>query len=116
MPDSTALKTFVNPDPERETRVEHVTEEFTFLYPLTEQPSFGVVEIEYTPDRSCLETVALKTYLNSYRDESHHFEAVANRVLDGLHAACAPREIRVTIRFNVRGGIETKVTAEVHGE
>lgn len=113
MPDPATLETTPNPERDRDYRVDHVTEEFTFLYPLTEQPCFGRVEISYTPDALCLETMSLKQYLNTYRDESHHFEAVANRVLDDLQAACGPREVRVTIHYTIRGGIETTVTVEM---
>jgi len=113
VPDPATLKTTPNPEPDRDYRVDHVTEEFTFLYPLTEQPCFGRVEISYTPDGFCLETMSLKQYLNTYRDESHHFEAATNRVLDDLQAVCSPREILVAIHYTTRGGIETTVTAEV---
>ena len=113
MPDPTTLKTTPNPETERDFRVDHVTEEFTFLHPRTGQPCFGQVEISYTPDQSCLETMSLKQYLNTYRDETHHFEAATNCVLDDLRAACDPRDARVTIRYNIRGGIETTISVEV---
>ena len=113
VPDATLLRTIPNPEPDRDYCVDHVTEEFTFLYPLTDQPCFGRVEISYLPDASCIETMSLKQYLNTYREESFSLEAVTNRVLDDLQAACLPREARVKIGFNVRGGIETTVTVEV---
>lgn len=113
MPDTAALAGEPNPQPDRDYRVEHATEEFTFLYPVTGQACFGRIEISYTPDGSCLETMALKRYLNSFRNERYYYEAVTNRVLDDVQTACNPRDLSVTIRFNVRGGIETTVTGGV---
>jgi 7-cyano-7-deazaguanine reductase len=60
----------------------------------------------------CVELKSLKLYVWSYRDEGAFHEAVANRILDDLVAATEPRFMRLTARFNVRGGIETTVVAE----
>ena len=70
VPDTSALASEPNPQPDRYYCVEHAAEEFTFLYPVTGQACFGRIEISYTPDGSCLETMALKRYLNSFRDET----------------------------------------------
>ena len=112
MPNPSLLATTPNEETNRTFRVDHVSDEFTFLHPLTQQPCFGRIEVSYVPDAACLETMALKQYTNSYREEAFHFEAVTHRILDDLIAACAPREMKVTIAFNVRGGIETTVTVE----
>ncbi|MBN1824847.1 MAG: NADPH-dependent 7-cyano-7-deazaguanine reductase QueF [Candidatus Eisenbacteria bacterium] len=109
------LETFENPNPERDYRIHFDCPEFTCLCPMTGQPDFAHVEIDYTPDRLCVELKSLKLYLWSFRNEGAFHEAVTNRILDDLVAAIRPRWMRVEGHFFVRGGISTDVTAE-HGE
>lgn len=106
------LETFDNPRPERDYTIRMSIPEFTCLCPKTGQPDFATLELEYVPDRLCVELKALKLYIWSFRDEGHFHEDVTNRILDDLVAACAPRFMRLTGRFNVRGGIWTSVVAE----
>ncbi len=86
--------------------------EFTCLCPMTGQPDFAVLSLEYIPDRLCVELKALKLYIWSFRDEGAFHEAVTNRMLDDLVKAMQPRFIRLTAKFNVRGGIYTSVVVE----
>ena len=105
------LETFPNPFPGREYLVRHVCPEYTALCPVTGQPDFGTIVVRYVPDRLCVELKSLKLYLWSFRNEGHFFEQVTNQILDDLVAALKPRRITVTGRFNVRGGITTRVVA-----
>lgn len=109
---SRTLDTFDNPRPERDYTIRMSIPEFTCLCPRTGQPDFATLELEYVPDRLCVELKALKLYIWSFRDEGHFHEDVTNRILDDLVAACQPRFLRLTGRFNVRGGIYTTVVAE----
>jgi 7-cyano-7-deazaguanine reductase len=109
---STKLETFANPRPERDYTVRMSIPEFTCLCPLTGQPDFATIELEYVPAALCIELKSLKLYIWSFRDQGAFHEAVTNRILDDLVAALAPRFLRVTGRFNVRGGIGTSVIAE----
>jgi 7-cyano-7-deazaguanine reductase len=106
------LKTFPNPQPDRAFHIHMEIPEFTCLCPLTGQPDFATIVLDYIPDRSCLELKALKLYAWSFRNEGAFHEAVTNRILDDLVKAVTPRFMRVTGRFNVRGGIFTTVVAE----
>ncbi len=106
------LETFANPQPERDYTIRIRVPEFTCLCPKTGQPDFATLHLEYVPDRLCLELKALKLYVWSYRDQGAFHEAVTNRILDDLVAACAPRFLRLTAEFNVRGGIYTSVVTE----
>jgi len=106
------LETFENPEPGRDYTIRMSIPEFTCLCPKTGQPDFATLELEYVPDRLCLELKALKLYIWSFRDEGHFHEAVTNRIADDLVAACQPRFLRLAGRFNVRGGITTTVVAE----
>jgi 7-cyano-7-deazaguanine reductase len=107
---SKQLETFTNPRPGRDYHIAFECPEFTCLCPMTGQPDFATILIDYVPDRLCVELKSLKLYLWSYRDEGAFHEAVTNRICDDLVAAIAPRSITVTGKFLVRGGISTTVT------
>jgi len=109
---SKRLQTFPNPSPGRDYRICMEIPEFTCLCPLTGQPDFAVLSLEYVPDRLCLELQALKMYSWSFRDEGAFHEAVTNRILDDLVKAARPRHMKLSARFHVRGGIHTTVVAE----
>ena len=109
---STALETFPNPQRERDYTIRMSIPEFTCLCPRTGQPDFATLELEYVPDASCVELKALKLYIWSFRDRGAFHEAVTNEILAHLVNAVAPRFMRLTARFNVRGGIYTSVIAE----
>lgn len=110
--EASILETFPNPHPHRAYIIEHIVHEFTSLCPMTGQPDFAVLSLEYVPDRLCVELKSLKLYLCSFRDQGAFHEAVTNRVLDDLVKATRPRHMKLIARFNVRGGIATTVVAE----
>src|SRR5262245_12854633 len=107
---SKQLETFANPRPGRAYALHFECPEFTCLCPMTGQPDFATITIEYVPDALCVELKSLKLYLWSYRDEGAFHEAVTNQICDDLVAALAPRRITVVGSFQVRGGISTRVT------
>lgn len=106
------VETFPNPAPERDYLITHTCPEFTSVCPKTGQPDFATIELEFVPDKLCIELKSLKLYYHGFRNEGIYFEAVINRILDELGAACSPRWMRVTGRFNVRGGIASVIVAE----
>lgn len=109
---STVLDTFENPQPDRDYTIRIDTPEFTCLCPLTGQPDFADIQLEYIPDQQCLELKSLKLYFWSYRDQGAFHEAVTNQILSDLVEAVAPRFMRVSADFNVRGGVYTQIVAE----
>ena len=109
---STTLETFDNPQPDRDYTIRIDAPEFTCLCPLTGQPDFASIQVEYIADQRCLELKALKLYFWSYRDQGAFHEAVTNKILSDLVAAISPRFMRVTADFNVRGGVYTQIIAE----
>jgi xylulokinase len=109
---SKALETFANPQPDRDYLIEIETPEFTCLCPKTGQPDFATLQLEYVPDKLCVELKSLKLYIWSYRNEGHFHEKVTNTILSDLVAATKPRYMRVQASFNVRGGLYTTVHAE----
>jgi 7-cyano-7-deazaguanine reductase len=109
---SKRLETFRNPSPGRDYRIHMEIPEFTCLCPVTGQPDFAVLVLDYVPDRLCLELKSLKLYVWSYRNEGAFHEAVTNRILDDVVKTVRPRYARLEARFNIRGGIFTTVVAE----
>jgi 7-cyano-7-deazaguanine reductase len=109
---STSLETFPNPNPDRDYTIRMSLPEFTCLCPKTGQPDFATFELEYVPGAKCVELKSLKLYLWSFRDRGAFHEAVTNLIADDIDRACAPRFLRLTGRFNVRGGIYTTVVVE----
>ena len=111
-PNEARLETFPNPAPGRSYRIHFETDDFTSVCPITGQPDFAQIDIDYVPEHLCVETKSLKFYLASYRNERAFNEAVTNRILDDFVKACAPREAIVTAQFSARGGIALTVRAE----
>ena len=109
---STKLETFPNPAADRDYTIRMTIPEFTCLCPMTGQPDFATLELEYVADKLCVELKSLKLYIWSFRDRGAFHEAVTNEMLDHLASATAPRFMRLTAKFNVRGGIYTTVVAE----
>ena len=109
---SKTLETFPNPAPERDYRIHMEIPEFTCVCPMTGQPDFATLTLEYIADKLCVELKSLKLYIWSYRDEGAFHEAVTNRILDDLVRALDPRYMKLEAKFNVRGGITTTVVAE----
>lgn len=105
------VETFPNPRPERHFEIHFECPEFTCLCPMTGQPDFATILIDYVPDALCVELKSLKLYLWSYRNEGAFHEAVTNQILDDLVSALKPRQMTVTGKFLVRGGIYTTVIA-----
>jgi len=107
-PAEARLETFPNPAPRRNYRIHFETDDFTSVCPITGQPDFARIDIDYVPERLCVESKSLKFY----RNERAFNEAVTNRILDDFVKACAPREANITAQFSARGGIALTVRAE----
>ncbi|MBN9502618.1 MAG: NADPH-dependent 7-cyano-7-deazaguanine reductase QueF [Armatimonadetes bacterium 55-13] len=107
------IETFPNPAPHRNYSITHTCPEFTSVCPKTGQPDFATIELEYIPDQLCIELKSLKLYYYSFRNEGIFYEAVTNRLLEELAAACSPRYMKVTGNFAVRGGISSVIVAEI---
>jgi 7-cyano-7-deazaguanine reductase len=109
---SKILEVFDNPNNERDFVIRIDSSEFTCLCPLTGQPDFADIHIEYIADNFCVELKALKNYFWSYRNEGAFHEAVTNKILDDLVEVMNPRFIRLKAIFNVRGGVYTNIECE----
>jgi len=96
---------------ERDLVVTLTCTEFTSLCPVTGQPDFGVITIEYTPDRGLVETKSLKLWLRRWRNRAAFNEAIVVEIVDLFFAQVKPVCAVVTGVFNVRGGIQPTATA-----
>jgi 7-cyano-7-deazaguanine reductase len=106
------LETFPNPHPERDYLITHVNPEFTSMCPKTGLPDFATITVEYRPDAVCVELKSLKYYYLEFRNQGIFYEAVTNRILDDLVAACQPRWMKVTSAWTTRGGIHSLIQVE----
>ncbi len=86
--------------------------EFTSLCPVTGQPDFGTLTIEYVPDKHIAETKSLKLYLWKYRTEAGFSESLIDSIASDLYRQIRPRWLRVIGEFNPRGGIRITATAD----
>lgn len=110
-PEEAKLESFPNTHPGRDYLIQFTCPEFTAFCPITGQPDFAEIRIEYTPDVLCVELKSLKLYLGSFRNVGIFHENITNRILDDLVAVLSPRYMQVVGDFTVRGGIKTVVTA-----
>lgn len=88
--------------------------EFTSLCPLTGQPDFATIVIDYTPNALCVESKSLKLYLMAFRNTGEFHEACVTRILNDLVKVLKPAYLSVTGRFTPRGGIPFHPTATYH--
>jgi len=104
-PDPGVLEAFDNPSPGSPWVVALLCSEFTSVCPVTGQPDYGRLRVEYVPGRLCVESKSLKLYLMGYRNHGTFHEACVNRVANDLCDKLSPRYLRVYGDFNQRGGI-----------
>ena len=105
------LETF--PTPASVTRVRFSTDEVTSMCPVTGQPDFSSVQIDYEPAARCIESKSLKLYLWGFRDQPIFAEGLAAAIAAEVQDAASPRRVTVVVTQHVRGGIVTEATAEL---
>jgi len=110
-PAAATLETFDNRYPTREYWIRFDCPEFTSMCPVTGQPDFARITIDYVPGKLCVESKSLKFYLASFRNTRSFNEEIVNRILDDLVKACKPRRAIVHGEFAARGGISVTVDA-----
>lgn len=101
------------PAPANVTLVRFTSDELTSFCPVTGQPDFNKVEIEYVPDQWCVESKSLKLYLWTFREEPIFGEALAATIAQDIFAQLQPHTCRVTLHQNIRGGLQMTAVAEV---
>ncbi len=111
---SKKLDTF--PTPANITAVKFESNELTSFCPVTHQPDFNTVVIEFVPNELCIESKSLKLYLWSFRDEAIFAEGLANTIANDIFEAIKPQYVKITLTQNIRGGMQLSVVAERNTE
>ncbi len=105
------LETFAF-EPTFPQRVHIHTKEFSAVCPGTGLPDIGTLDIEYFPEKCCVELKSLKYYLFSYREEGIFQEPVTDLIFSHLWQLLQPHYLKVSMLYNTRGGFDTRVTIE----
>jgi len=106
------LEVFDNKYFHRDYMIEFNFSEFTSLCPKTGQPDFATIQIQYIPNKKCIETKSLKLYMFAYRSYGSFMETITNKILEDCVQVCKPKWMKVEGRFNIRGGIALNITVE----
>ncbi|HIT85101.1 MAG TPA: NADPH-dependent 7-cyano-7-deazaguanine reductase QueF [Candidatus Ornithomonoglobus intestinigallinarum] len=99
------LETFVNKHPDNDYMVTFNCPEFTSLCPITGQPDFAKIIINYIPDKRMVESKSLKLYLFSFRNSGDFHEDCINIIMKDLVKLMDPKYLEVRGIFTPRGGI-----------
>lgn len=108
-PDEAKLEIFENANKQRNYWIKFETSEFTSLCPITGQPDFATITIDYIPGEFCVESKSLKLYLFSFRQTGTFYEEIVNRIYSDLEEQLKPRHLIVNGSFTPRGGITSAV-------
>ena len=99
------LESFNNKHSENDYWVRFNCPEFTSLCPITGQPDFATIQIDYIPNIKMVESKSLKLYLFSFRNHGAFHEDCVNIIMKDLIKLMAPKYIEITGFFTPRGGI-----------
>ncbi|MDR3211023.1 MAG: preQ(1) synthase [Planctomycetota bacterium] len=111
-PAASILEAFPNRHPGRFYVISLSFPEFTSLCPVTGQPDFGTIVVDYIPGERCVESKSFKLYMFAFRSHQSFMETITNQVLDDLVSVLSPRWCRVKGLFSPRGGTRIQVFAE----
>lgn len=111
-PQEASLETFANPHPDREYVVRLTAPEFTSLCPITGQPDFATIIVDYVPDKRLVESKSFKFFLASFRNHGAFHEDCTVYIHNRLDEVMKPRYIRVVGLWYARGGITIDVVIQ----
>ncbi len=108
-PDEAVLETVPNPHGDALYVVRFTAPEFTSLCPVTGQPDFAHLVIDYVPDRLLVESKSLKLFLGAFRNHGAFHEECTVAIARRIEAAAAPHWLRIGGYWYPRGGIPIDV-------
>jgi len=108
-PEQAVIEVVANPHPDQRYLVRFAAPEFTSLCPITGQPDFAHIVIDYCPDHSLVESKSLKLFLGSFRNHGAFHEACTLTIAKRLVEACRPHWLRIGAYWYPRGGIPIDV-------
>ncbi len=109
------LESFPNPHCTERYVISILCPELFTHCPKTGYPDLGVVKIVYIPDKHCVELKALKLYINKFSESKQFHEDLTGRIFKDLMGLLNPLFLRVTIDFNPRGNVSTRVAFQGGG-
>jgi 7-cyano-7-deazaguanine reductase len=110
-----AIEVWKNQYPDKVYTITLEIPEFTCICPKTGLPDFAEIDISYSPRKYCIELKSFKMYTIFFRDVGIFHEHFVNKLMEDFVRAAKPRWVKITGRFNPRGGITTTVTREYKG-
>lgn len=111
-PADAVLETFANPHPQLDYVVRLTAPEFTTVCPLTGQPDFAVIIVDYVPGERLVESKSFKLFLGSFRNIGTFHEDCTVSIHSRLQQAMDPKYLRVAGLWYARGGITLDVVVE----
>ena len=114
-PEKAKLDRVPNPQADTNYLVRFTAPEFTSICPVTGQPDFGILVIDYLPGEWLVESKSLKLYLWRFRDEPVFAEALAAEIAQEILGSARPRRVTVTLTQRPRGGITVEAVADLAG-
>ncbi len=108
-PNEAVLDQVPNPHPDTNYLVRFVCPEFTSICPVTGQPDFAHLVIDYVPDEWLVESKSLKLYLTSFRNHGAFHEDCTVAIGKRLQDLLSPRWLRIGGYWYPRGGIPIDV-------
>lgn len=111
-PQEAVLETFQNPHSGTDYVVRLSAPEFTTMCPITDQPDFATIIVDYVPSGLLVESKSFKLFLGSFRSFGSFHEDCTVYIHNRLKEAMEPKFIRVFGLWNARGGIAIDVVIE----
>ncbi|MDP8212706.1 MAG: preQ(1) synthase [Candidatus Zapsychrus exili] len=111
-----SIEVWDNKYEDREYIISLSVPECTCICPKTGLPDFITINVEYSPNETCLELKSFKLYIVAFRNVGIFHEHLVNRILDDIVKACKPKWVNVEGVVSSRGGIQTTVFAEYDSE
>ena len=108
-PESAVLESVANPNAGELYLIRFTCPEFTSLCPITGQPDFAHLVVDYAPEQRIVESKSFKLYLNSFRNHGAFHEACTLAIAKKLIAALVPKWLRIAGYWYPRGGIPIDV-------
>jgi 7-cyano-7-deazaguanine reductase len=111
-PDTARLETFENPHPDADYVIRLTAPEFTSICPITGQPDFATIIVDYVPGDRLVESKSFKLFLGSFRNHGAFHEDCTVYIHKRLEEGMRPRYLRIVGLWSARGGITIDVTLE----
>jgi 7-cyano-7-deazaguanine reductase len=111
-PYTNILECFPNEFPDRPYAIKIDYEDFSFIQPSTNLHNLAVIEISYVPQKLCLETESLSSYLFAYKDHEDYLETIVNTIYQDICNRIDPLHLQVKAELDEREGIGLSIVVD----